>query len=408
MAHIIPFNALRPTRSKANLIASRPFYTYKKNLLSAKLEGNPYTFLHVINPEFRLDDKTTPNSKERFEKVKEKFQEFKDLGYFIKDSLPHFYIYRQRTLFGEFIGIIAAASIHDFKNGLIKPHEKTLTKRENTFKLYLDICKFHAEPVLLSYKDEDDINKIIEKQTLKRAEYEFSTTDNKDHELWIIDDKNEIDQLIKAFEKVNSVYIADGHHRIASSILYGDSKKHNDHFANHFLSFFIAESKLKIFEYNRFIKSIDPLSKNELIDKLQEQFIVEPIENERIKKPSRKHEFTMYLNKKWYLLNPKDGVIEKDHPTFSLDTNLLSELILKPILQINDLKNDERVDFFNGARDYHELTEMGDKNKNSVIFCLYPHTIEELKKVADISSSMPPKSTWIEPKLRSGLIVYEY
>lgn len=407
MAHIIPFNALRPTRSKANLIASRPFYTYKKNLLNAKLEGNPYTFLHVINPEFREDDKTIANSPERFEKVKEKFEEFKNHSYFIKDELPYFYIYRQQTPFGEFIGIIGAASIHDFKKGIIKPHENTLTKRENTFKLYLDICKFHAEPVLLSYKDQEKVNNIINEQISKRAEYEFTTTDNKSHELWIVDNKDDINQLIEEFKNVNSIYIADGHHRVASSILYGDSKNKNDNLANHFLSFFIAESKLKIFEYNRFVKSIDPLSENELKAKIKEKFNLKLITDNNIK-PSKKHEFTMYLNKNWYLLLPKEGVILNGHPTSSLDTNLLSELILKPILDITDLKNDERVDFFNGARDYNELTEMGDANKNSVIFCLFPHTIEELKNVADTKNSMPPKSTWIEPKLRSGLTVYEY
>ncbi len=407
MANIIPFNALRPTRSKANLIASRPFYTYKKKLLSAKLEGNPFTFLHVINPEFKADDKTKPNSSERFEKVKEKYYDFKNRGYFIKDELPYFYIYRQQTSFGEFTGIIAAASIHDFKNGIIKPHENTLTKRENTFKLYLDICKFHTEPVLLSYKDEVNIEKIINDHLSKRAEYEFTTTDSKTHELWIIDDPEQINLVKKEFKKINSIYIADGHHRVASSILYGESKSKDDQLANHFLSFFIAESKLKIFEYNRFVKSIEPLSEDEFLNTIKTKFNLASITNKQIK-PSKKHEFTMYLNRQWYLLNPKEEFIKNDHPILSLDTNLLSELILKPILNITDLKNDDRVDFYNGDRDYNELIEIGDANEKSVLFCLYPHTIEELRKVADTNNSMPPKSTWIEPKLRSGLTIYEF
>ncbi len=405
MAKILPFKAVRPKRSLANLLASRPFYTYKKHLLEAKLEGNPFTFLHVINPEFNKEDRTEPNSKERFEKVFSKYNEFKSLAYLQKEEKDSLYIYRQTTSFGVFTGIIGGASVLDIENGTIKPHEKTLSKREETFKLYLDTCKFHAEPVLLSYLENKNIDLIIKKYTSLRPEYEFSTTDLKSHELWVINSKDDMNFLIEEFKHINDIYVADGHHRIASSKLYSESKETKNEIAHHFLSFFISEKSLKIFAYNRFIKSIGNLKAEEFITKIASHFTVEIMKSAF--QPNKKHEIGMYFNGKWYNLVAKPSSYIEDHPTSSLDTQILSELILDPILGIKDLKTDNRVDFVNGARDLSNIIEMVDNSDNGVAFVLYPHVFEEIKRVSNSKKSMPPKSTWIEPKLRSGLTVYE-
>ena len=405
MAKIIPFKAVRPKRSLANLLASRPFYTYKKHLLEAKLEGNPYSFLHVINPEFDKEDRSQPNSVERFEKVKEKYSEFKRLGYFKKEKNNCLYIYRQTTSFGIFTGIIGGAAVEDIEKEIIKPHENTLSKREETFKTYLDTCKFHAEPVLLTYKDNPNINQVIAQYIENRPEYEYTTTDQKTHELWIVHNKTDIDQLTNLFQKIGAIYIADGHHRIASSRLYSQTKQQKDKEAHYFLSYFISEKDLKIFAYHRFIKTIGKVSKKEFLDAIELNFILSKQANQL--NPTKRHEIGMYFDQQWYKLIAKDAAFNEDHPTASLDTQILSELILKPILGIKDLKTDERVDFINGARDLNDAEALVDKSQNGVAFILYPHEFKEIKKVADTNSSMPPKSTWIEPKIRSGLTIYE-
>ncbi|MDG2227164.1 MAG: DUF1015 domain-containing protein, partial [Flavobacteriales bacterium] len=220
MSKIIPFKAVRPTRDKAYLVSSRPSYSYKKKHLESKLEGNPYTFLHVINPEFREDDSTEPNTVERFEKVRDKYDEFKTLGYFTQDQVPAIYIYRQITPSNTYIGIIAAASVEDYLNGKIKVHEHTLSQREEMFKKYLNVCKFNAEPVLLTYKDNEDIDALLEKYVSTRSEYEFTNTREVKHDLWIVSDKKDIELLQYAFANVEHSYIADGHHRVSSSALY--------------------------------------------------------------------------------------------------------------------------------------------------------------------------------------------
>lgn len=265
MSKIIPFKAIRPTRDKAYLVSSKPSYTYKKNLLDAKLESNSYTFLHVINPEFRVDDKTEPNSIERFEKVKEKFAAFCNDGIFIQDDQECFYLYRQITSNNTHIGLIAGASVDEYLEGKIKVHEHTLTKREETFKMYLDVCQFNAEPVLLTYKDNPEVDSILNKYLTNRSEYEFYTTQHIKHDLWLINQQKDIEALTQAFAQVDTSYIADGHHRTASSILYAKSQRERtpnysgtEKF-NYFLAYFIPESKLNIAAYNRAINSLNGL-----------------------------------------------------------------------------------------------------------------------------------------------------
>lgn len=410
MTKISAFKGIRPTRDKAYLISSRPSYAYKKSLLKSKLEGNPYTFLHVINPEFQKNNKTKPNTIERFEKVKEKYDEFKNLGYFLQDESDCIYIYRQKSPENEYIGIIAGASVDDYIKGNIKVHEHTLSQREEMFKMYLDVCKFNAEPVLLTYEDNPAIDAIISKYTSTRSEYEFTNTARLKHDFWVVNDKEDIRALQTAFSTINEVYIADGHHRSSSSVLYAlDQRKkgeaENEKF-NFFMAYFIAESKLKIFDYNRLISDLNGLTESEFLEKLSEKFIVK--KTKKLASPSQLHNLSMCLGKNWYSLTIKDEYIKTDDPVGDLDAQLLSDLVLSPILGIKNLKTDERVSFIDGTKGMKGIQKEINGGKIKVAFALFPVSIEQLKRVADTNNIMPPKSTWIEPKMRSGLTIYEF
>jgi len=410
MSKIIPFKAVRPTRDKAYLVSSRPSYSYKKKHLESKLEGNPYTFLHVINPEFREDDSTKPNTVERFEKVKDKYDEFKSLGYFTQDEVPAIYIYRQITPANTYIGIIAAASVDDYLNGKIKVHEHTLSQREEMFKKYLNVCKFNAESVLLTYKDNKDVDSLFEKYINTRSEYEFTNTREIKHDLWVVSDQKDIAALQDAFANVEHSYIADGHHRVSSSALYTQSQREKGYIGdedfNYFMAFYIAESKLRIFSYNRTVSSLNDLTSEEFLLQIEKSFTLK--KSTEAYCPKSLHNLSMYFGESWYSLTIKDEFIDNDNPVGCLDAQLLSNLVLSPILGIHDLKTDNRVNFIEGTKGMEALQEAVDSNIAKVAFGFFPVSIDQLKRVADTNNIMPPKSTWIEPKIRSGLTVFEF
>jgi uncharacterized protein (DUF1015 family) len=410
MAKIIPFKAIRPTRDKAYLVSSMPAYSYKKHILEAKLETNPYTFLHVINPEYRQDNKTQPNSIERFENVKEKFDEFCNDGIFKQDEKESFYIYRQITETHTYLGLITGIAVDDYLNGNIKIHEHTLTQREETFKLYLDVCQFNAEPVLLTYKDNDEVDTVINKYLDTRSEVEFCSSHKIKQDLWLVDNKDDIAALTNAFKNINDIYVADGHHRSASSVLYAQSKreenpnyKPEDKF-NYFLSYLIPESKLNIVEYNRLVTSLNQHTSESFLVEVEKVFDVEQKNNHYT--PTYNHNFSMYLAGKWYSLTAKKGTYNEDDIVGNLDARILTANVLTPILGITDLKTDNRVAFMEGTKGAEGLQEKVDSENAIVAFGLYPVSIEQLKAVADANDIMPPKSTWIEPKMRSGLTIY--
>lgn len=410
MAKIVPFKAIRPTRDKAYLVSSMPAYIYPKHLLEAKLESNPYTFLHVINPEFRADNKTQPNTVERFQNVREKFDEFNNEGIFIQDSKESFYIYRQITKTNTYVGLISGISVDDYLNGNIKIHEHTLTQREETFKLYLDVCQFNAEPVLLTYEDNPTVDAIINKYINTRSEYEFCTTHHIKQDLWLVNDENDISTLVEAFKNIKAIYIADGHHRSASSVLYAQSKREeNPNYDkeakfNYFLSYLIPESKLNIIEYNRTVSSLNEHTPESFLEEVIKLFEIE--EKVSPYSPIKKHNFSMYLAGKWYSLTARKGTYNEEDIVGNLDARILTENILSPILGIKDLKTDNRIEFMEGTRGAEGLQRKVDNEEAIVAFGLYPVSIEQLKAVADANNIMPPKSTWIEPKMRSGLTIY--
>jgi uncharacterized protein (DUF1015 family) len=404
MAKIIPFKAVRPTSDKVSLVTSRSYDEYSAAELASQLDFNPFSFLHILNPIYVNQQKV--GLEKRFKLVAQKYHDFKNEGVFLKDDKPVFYIYEIQAKNQNFTGIIAGTSIADYQTNVIKKHEDTLQYRVELFKDYLHETGFNTEPVLITYPDDLDIkNWILSKKETSRI-YEFSTKKREKHLLWKIDNPEEIAFLIQKFESIESLYIADGHHRSASAeMLYEQDKNSGNENLNYFMSFLIAESNVKIYEYNRIIRDLNGNLKEAFIAKLSEHFIIK-IKHQELWKPTEKFEFGMYLDGDFYALfykqsNRQQSILE------TLDAQILFDKVLQPILGINDLRNDERIDYIPGNQSITTIKELVDEQEFEVGFMLFPTEIAEIKQLADNNLIMPPKSTYIEPKFRSGLVVYE-
>lgn len=402
MAVIKPFKAIRPTRDKAHLVATRPIASYKNNVLKAKMESNPYTFIHIIHPDLSSKTRTKPNSPERFKLIKDKFENFKANGILLQDTEESLYLYRQSSETAEFIGVIGGASVAEYDKGLIKKHEATLTTREEMFTNYLDSVGFNAEPVLLFHDKHPDLENLYKEIIVERPEYEFSTTDKVKHELWVLN-KKEICQIQEYFKSFKATYIADGHHRSASSDRLAHITKGKFPNKDYFLAFFIDESNMRILEFNRLVTNV-AMDTETFLSEVQKSFVVEEIE--KAAQPESQHVMTMNLRGKWYLLKCKPEIIDENSPVASLDTEILTRFILDPILGIKDLKTDENIKFVSGNLGLKAI-EKAINNKDAELgFVLHALTVEQIRRVADNEMIMPPKSTWVEPKLRSGLTIY--
>ncbi len=405
---IKPFRALRPVRDKVHLVATRPFYTYKKNVLKAKLQSNPYSFLHIINPDFEW---LQENSEEmdyttKLELVHSQYEKFIEDGVLIRDEEPTMYVYRQSKNDWAYTGVIASTSVQNYNEGRIKKHEATLTQRQELFTKYLDIVGYNAEPVLLCHENISDLDLLLEEITSERPEYEFTTTDQIKHELWVMSVENG-QKTSGLFKGVDACYIADGHHRSASSAALFDLRLNkNQSFPNdgYFLSFLIDESKLKVFEYNRMVRTTNEFDKKSFLEALLTDFNITRLERSR--KPVKQHEFIMLVDSNWYSLVCKPQIIKEDHPVKSLDADILTHHVLTPLLGIHDLKTDENIGFISGTESTPELLRKMAKGGFSIAFLLFPVTMDQVKTVADNNMTMPPKSTWVEPKMRSGLTIY--
>ncbi|WP_430400440.1 DUF1015 domain-containing protein [Flavobacterium sp.] len=404
MSKIIPFKAVRPTTDKVGLVTCRNYEDYSAAELAAWLNFNPYSFLHIINPAYQ--NVHNISLEKRFKGVANKFQDFKNNSVFIEDEIPAFYLYEIKTKNDIFTGIIAGASVEDYKNDVIKKHEDTLQYRVEMFKDYLHQTRFNTEPVLITYPDSVEINTWILLKKKNRAIYEFSTTNKEKHTLWKIDTQSDIDWLENHFEEIPNLYIADGHHRSASAELLLEQDQHlGNPNLNYFMSFLIAESNVKIYEFNRIIRDLNGFIKEAFLEKLAENFEIESKEQE-LWKPQNKKEFGMYLDEKFYALifkhkEQREGIKQK------LDAQILYDTVLQPLLGIGDLRNDERIDYISGKQSVTAIKEKVDDGEFAVGFMLYPSNINEIKAFADNNLIMPPKSTYIEPKFRSGLVVYE-
>lgn len=411
MAIILPFKGIRPVKDKVHLVASRSVDGYDAAELHSKLASNPYSFLHVISPDFSEGKKTKPGSIERLQKVKAKYQKYLDEKVLVHDQKSSYYVYQQQKDDFVYTGIIACTSIDDYINGKIKIHEQTITEREEKLKHYLEVCDFNAEPVLFSYPNDQRIDELTEQAEKETPEYDFTTTDRVRHKLWIIDHPAIVAEIQERFSTIPAVYIADGHHRSASSSLLGKARREQKQnysekeAFNYYLGIFFPETQLKIFDFNRVVKDLNGLNTQSFLEKLQANFTITP-KGKEIYKPLYKHNFSMYIEDCWYSLDPKKELIHNEEPVGSLDASILSEHILSPILNIHDLRTDKRIGFVSGIKGMKELKNQVDHWGFKVAFGLYPVEMEQLKHIADTNNIMPPKTTWVEPKMRSGLVIY--
>jgi len=412
MAKIIPFRAVRPTRDKVSLLAARSYDSYTAAQVESRLRDNPFSFLHILNPGYKYQKEIS--GEQRYNLVHNRYQEFKEDEIFMQDENPSFYIYRIVNRDGlEFNGIVGAASAQDYEEDIIKKHEDTLEYKEVVFEKYLKTVGFNAEPVLLTYPDNKELDGIISGLMQNRPEYEFTTTYRDTHYLWNIDDEAIVNKIKSLFTEIDTLYIADGHHRSASSYLLAKHQKeeNKNHTGeepyNYFMSYLIPESDLKIYEFNRLVKDLNGLEKDEFLIQLDAIFRIEN-RGQEYYKPSKKHHFSMYLDGSFYSLYLRKNNYEINNALDALDAQILFKTVLKPILGIEDLRNDHRIEYSHGKNDLAYVKSLVDSNLFAVGFGLLPVTTEEMKQIADEGLKMPPKSTYIEPKLRSGVTIYEF
>lgn len=399
MLTVKPFKAVRPTRDKVHLVASRSYVSYTVPQLRKKLHENPYSYLHIVHPDIGKSKLHKLSMESRFALVRKRYEDFLEREYLKRDENPSFYLYRQTKNNHQFVGIIAAVAVDDYLEGRVKIHEQTLSKRQDIFTSYLDATNVNAEPVLLISQPSDVLRNVYSKYLTQRAEYDFTQVTYVRHELWCIDSVEDVQQIQNAFASQDALYIADGHHRCASSAALC-VKRREEHPQdtsaphNHFLAYIIDESNVKIYAFNRLVKDLNGLTDEAFINRMQEHFTLS-----KTTAPANEKEVMMYLNKEWYVIKSKNGD--------TIEAQTISDKILSPILGIHDLRNDKRVSFMEEPRGLDALKHSVDRGHFQVAFALQPVSVDVLKQVADNNGTMPPKSTWIEPKLRSGMVIYE-
>ena len=410
MAFIKPFRAIRPKKDKVAFVASKSYEGYDQGERNAVLEYNPFSFLHIINPGYKFHKNIS--GKERFQLVHNRYLEFLEDDIFVKESKPSLYLYQIQNNGHKSLGFFCATSVEDYENDIIRKHEDTLLDREVLFADYLKTVGFNAEPVLMAYKDHPRLSQILSDRVQHETLYDFTTTDKVRHQIWKIEESHVLDEIQSIFKTIKALYIADGHHRSASSYLLSkELKKQNERHTgkepyNFFMSYLIPESEIKIYEFNRLVKDLNGLTKEAFLIQLDTYYRIEEKED-GMYKPENKHHFSMYLDGQFYALYLRKKVYQIDSPLAALDTQILYKTILEPILGIHDLRNDKRIAYGHGKYNVLKMKNTIDNGEFAVGFSLVPITIQEIKAVADAGLVMPPKSTYIEPKLRSGLTIYE-
>jgi len=412
MAVIKPFKGIRPPRNLVQQVASRPYDVLNSEEARAEAAGNKKSLYHIIKPEIDFPIGTDEHAPEVYAKALENFTTFKANGWLVQDEQELYYVYAQTMNGRTQYGLVVCASVEDYLNGNIKKHELTRRDKEEDRMKHVRVNNANIEPVFFAYPDNAEIDSIVKKYTAKTPEYDFiAELDGFGHTFWIIDDAADILCITEVFATIPSLYIADGHHRSAAAALVGAEKaKQNpnhkgDEEYNYFMSVCFPESQLSIIDYNRVVKDLNGLSDEEFLSKLSTHFTVEEAGSE-IYKPSKLHNFSLYLSNKWYSLTAKEGTYNDNDPIGVLDVTISSNLILDEILGIKDLRSDNRVDFVGGIRGLGELKKRVDSGEMKVALALYPVSMKQLIDISDSGNIMPPKTTWFEPKLRSGLVIH--
>jgi len=413
MAVLKPFKGIRPPVELAAKVASRPYDVLNSEEARIEAKGNPYTLLHIIKPEIDFPVGTDEHTEPVYQKAAENLNLWRKQGWLVKDAKASLYIYAQTMEGRTQYGIVGCASVDDYLNGVIKKHELTRSDKEEDRMKHVRITNANMEPVFFVYpavKALDDI--VAEIVATQSPVYDFVAEDGFGHHFWLVDNDETIDKIVKLFAKIPATYVADGHHRTAAAALVGKEKRAKnpnhtgDEEYNYFLAVHFPDNQLKIIDYNRTVKDLNGLSPAELIEKISADFEIQKV-GAGIYKPDQLHTFSMYLGGEWYKLVTKSGRYNDNDPIGVLDVTILSSLILDKILGIKDLRTDKRVDFIGGIRGLGELKTRVDGGDMKVAFALYPVSMKQLINIADSGNIMPPKTTWFEPKLRSGLVVHE-
>lgn len=412
MAVIKAFKGLRPPASIAGKLASRPYDVLNSAEAKKEAEGNQYSLLHITKPEIDLPEDIEEHSQAVYDKAIENFRKFTDNGWLIPDNDEYLYIYAQTFLNKTQYGLVCCASVDDYMNNVIKKHELTRKDKEEDRMKHVRATQANVEPVFFSYRASVTVDSKISFFCKNNApEYDFFTEDNVGHSFWVIRNKVLIQELIEAFADIGPLYVADGHHRTAAAALVGNEKrKLNPNYTgkeefNYFLAVLFPDNQLSISDYNRVVKDLNGLAENEFLSEIGKNFVLKPNGNVKFK-PCKLHSFGMYLPGHWYSLEPKDGLYNENNPIDALDVTILSKFILDRILGIKDLRTDKRIEFIGGIRGLKELEKKVDSGEMKVAFSMYPVSMKQLLNIADSGNIMPPKTTWFEPKLRSGLVVH--
>lgn len=412
MAIVRPFRAVRPAKDYAERVISLPYDVMNRQEAAEMAEGNPYSFLHICRSEIDLPHVDNPYTEQVYAKARKNIEDFLTNEILIRETEPLLYIYKQTMDSRSQIGIVGCVSIDEYLNDTIKKHEFTRVEKELDRINHFDRCNTNTEPVFLTYRDDKRLRTLIEGwMSCHAPEYDFVTSDGIGHALWSITDQNVILSLTSLFQEIDSLYIADGHHRSASAVKVGQKRRdeHPDYTGdeefNYFMAVIFPDVDLKIFDYNRVVKDLNGLSREAFLQKVSEKFLVEPVENGPYR-PEGKHIIGMYLKDQWYKLTAKPEIVCDEDVIRCLDVSILQENLLQPILGIQDPRTDKRIDFVGGIRGLGELEKRVAKDM-TVAFALYPVSISDLLAVSDKGMVMPPKSTWFEPKLGSGLFMHE-
>lgn len=412
MAVVRPFKAVRPKSDFASKVAALPYDVMDSDEARDMVKDNPYSFLHVDKAEIDLDKEINIYDKKVYEKASENLNKMLSEGVLIQDNKPCFYIYRLIMDGRSQTGIVGCTSIDDYMNNIIKKHEFTRAEKEQDRINHVDYCDANTGPIFLTYRNNSKLRDIMDIWTQKEPVYNFVAEDGISHIVWVVDDDSTVKKINDEFKGINYLYIADGHHRAASAVKVGVKRRNkNPNYTgeeefNFFLSVIFPDSDLYIMDYNRVVKDLNGISTDEYMAKVSEKFEINQYEGKEPYKPSRKNTYGMYIDGKWYEIKAKSGTFNPNDPVDRLDVSILQNNLLKPILGIEDPRTDKRIDFVGGIRGLHELERRVHEGMK-VAFSMYPTTIDDLMSIADAGQVMPPKSTWFEPKLRSGLFIHK-
>ena len=414
MATIKPFKGLRPPQSLVERVASRPYDVLNSDEARREAEGNEMTLYHIIRPEIDFPVGTDEHDERVYQKAAENFQLWQDRGWLVQDKEAHYYIYAQTMNSKTQYGLVVGAYVPDYLNGVIKKHELTRCDKEEDRMKHVRVCNANIEPVFFAYPDNDVLNAVIARYTAQKPVYDFiAPGDGFGHTFWVIDEEKDIETITQEFAKMPALYIADGHHRSAAAALVGAEKaQQNPHHRgdeeyNYFMAVCFPAGQLTIIDYNRVVRDLNGMTPAQFLEALKRHFDVEEKGTDTPYRPNALHNFSLYLDGHWYSLTAYPDTYDDNDPIGVLDVTISSHHILDELLGIKDLRSDKRIDFVGGIRGLEELKRRVDSGEMTMALALYPVSMKQLMDIADTGNIMPPKTTWFEPKLRSGLVIHK-